>query len=252
MAPVSERVVPGSGTTFAVDGETLVGVDLSGRELVKFTGIGATFVNCRFDNMTITDMGFGHGRARSYYRNCTFDGSVLVAGGADNARLESCSFRNVKMSGWECREFDLVDCVFSGILRRCLFDGRVSNVFGKLVEGREGNEIVGNDFSQASLHGVYFSGGIDLTKQRLPGGPKYLYLPDAVAAIREARSFIVTLPEDEIQTGQIFLKMFERLAETGQRQQFFRTSDSVRGSGRTGEKVVEFWRTSSLAAEPEQ
>ena len=252
MAPVSEDVAPGSGTWLAVEGETLVGADFSGRELVSFTGIGATFVNCRFEKLNVMNMGFGHGRVRSYYRNCTFDGSVLVAGGADHVRLESCSFRNVKISGWESREFDLIDCVFSGILRRCLFDGRVSNVFGKLVEGREGNEIVGNDFSQASLHGVWFSGGIDLTKQRLPGGPKYLYLPDAVAAIKEARSFIATLPEDEIETGRIFLKMFERLAETGQRQQFFRTSDCLRGSGHAGEKVVEFWRTSSLAAEPDQ
>ena len=89
-----------------------------------------------------------------------------------------------------CFETELVDCLFTGRLRRSFFNGTVPE---ELVDalGRTSNEFRGNDFSGMDLIDVDFRTGIDLSLQRLPTGAQYLYLPDAEPALQRAREQVL-------------------------------------------------------------
>lgn len=81
-------------------------------------------------------------------------------------------------------------CTFSGRLRKAVFNGTVPHDTRAML-GREHNEFGGNDFAAMDLLDVAFRTGIDLSKQRLPSGPEYLYLPAAADAIQRARAEVL-------------------------------------------------------------
>jgi hypothetical protein len=106
------------------------------------------------------------------------------------SRFVRCSFRNVNIRNWLCFAVELIDCTFSGKLQQAVFNGTPLAQKRALL-GRDRNEFHGNDFSAADLIDVGFRTGIDLTRQRLPSGPEYLYLPNAREAVGRARSGIM-------------------------------------------------------------
>jgi hypothetical protein len=143
------------------------------------------------------------------------------------SRFVRCSFRNVDLRNWICFEVELVDCVFSGRLRRAVFNGTVRKEKQVLL-GREHNEFHGNDFSAIDLIDVGFRTGIDLTQQRLPTEPEYLYLPDAAAAVERARSELIDWEEPEPGLRRVALQWIDDLEQDvrdGQQQLFLRADD---------------------------
>jgi hypothetical protein len=119
-----------------------------------------------------------------------FDRSRIRFNPGGLARFERCSFRDVDLRDWTCFETELVDCVFTGRMRRSFFNGTVRE---ELVEalGRTSNEFRGNDFSGMDLIDVGFRTGIDLSLQRLPTGEQYVYLADAERALQRARERVI-------------------------------------------------------------
>lgn len=89
------------------------------------------------------------------------------------------------------------------------------------------NEFHGNDFTDAELIGVDFRSGIDLTRQRLPTGQDYLYLPAAEATVAQAVDRLAQHSADEAsERAQRFLSnVLGRSLAEGQRQLLLREKD---------------------------
>jgi hypothetical protein len=209
-----------------VDHVHLREADYSGRALMKFTSIGSIFERCRFDKSRIDDASFGSGREMSEYIECSFDGVRIYHGGGF-ARFVRCSFRNIDFCEWLCFGAEMIDCVFTGRLQGCIFNGTPMKEDQPFL-GRKYNEFHGNDFSGADLVDVAFRTGIDLSKQRLPTGPEYLYLPDAPAAVASAKLAAQSLANRELRTDvSKFLESFDFELEGGQRQLLLRKENSV-------------------------
>jgi hypothetical protein len=166
------------------------GQDYSARRIIQFTTIGSRLVKCRFDNVTIDAAQFGCGRQTSEFVDCTFNGARIVMGPGGLSRFIGCTFQNVELRQWICFAVEVIDCTFGGELRMAIFNGTISSELRDLA-GRDRNEFSGNDFSAMDLINVTFRTGIDLTRQRLPRGRSYLYLPDAAGALGHARSAVM-------------------------------------------------------------
>lgn len=207
-----------------VDHAQVCDSDYSGRKLRGFTSIGSNFERCRFDNARIQDASFGSGREMSEYIECSFDG-VRIWHGGGFARFVRCSFKKIDFRSWMCFGTELVDCVFTGRLKGCIFNGTLLEQDQPFL-GRERNEFHGNDFSGTDLDDVAFRTGIDLTQQRLPCGPEYLYVSDAPRAVAEARSAAQLLADQNLRTEVLkLLDSFNLGLEGGQRQFLLRKSN---------------------------
>jgi uncharacterized protein YjbI with pentapeptide repeats len=204
----------------------LRGEDFSGRKLMAFGTVGCRLENCRFNNIQIEAAAqFGAGKEMSKFIECSFDGAQIWGLGG-LARFERCSFRNAKLRDWTCGATEFIDCVFSGTLHTTIFYGTIDDMYRPHVN-RERNEFRGNDFSAMKLIDVAFRGGIDLSLQRLPKGPVYVYLSDAAAALANARAALEEEwhdPEVHRQAEPIF-KSLELEIQWGQRQLLIRPAD---------------------------
>lgn len=214
--PQDQRVV--------LDHVRLTGEDYSGRKLIQFCTIGCRLEGCRFVGARIDDAQFGSGREMSEYIDCQFDGMHFSHGGGA-ARFVRCSFRNVELRNWIFNRAELIDCTFTGRLRKAIFSGAVPQQFRADV-GRERNEFRGNDFSGMELIDVTFRSGIDLTQQKLPSGSQYIYLPDAGKIVDEALSYAATWPESKDQkTAMGILNTLADEVKAGQKQLWLRPDD---------------------------
>lgn len=222
---------------------TITGDDFSGRRLDSFQSDNSTFDSCRFDRLRLKYCAsFGSGRKQSVYRDCSFDGAKLCMGIGGHYRFERCSFRDVDLWEWFCFEVEIVDCVFTGKLRGVVFNGRVQDSAydplkdeefdPRVLLGRERNEFHGNDFSGAELIDVAFRTGIDLTKQRVPSGPDYLYIPDALTTLQRARAEAISWASSEVRRV-VLIWIESRLEDVkrGQKQMLYRVKDYHRFPG---------------------
>ena len=212
-----------------LDHVRLQGEDYSGREFFQFCTIGSRLERCRFDDTRIKSAQFGSGRETSEFIECSFDRASMDMGPGGFARFVDCSFRNVKIHNWICFKVELVRCTFSGRIERAIFNGTVPEADRPFAR-RDRNEFHDNDFSEADLVDVGFRSGIDLTRQRLPSGPDYLFLPDGAAAIERLRGGLKNWSgnDSSCQTAQAILKGLEMKFQKGQRQFFLRESDNYR------------------------
>ena len=207
--------------------ERLRGVDYSGRTVDGFCAVGSRLEGCRFNNFRVRSCPcFGAGREMSEFVDCSFDGAHLDMGSGGCARFVRCSFRNVVLRDWRCDRVEMIDCVFSGRIKTAIFNGTVP-VEERSFLHRERNEFHGNDFSGVDLIDVAFRRGIDLTQQRLPAGPQYLYLPDAAAALAYAQAEVAKWQGDAGVRKDAFslLRAYQFEASNGQRQLLLRVGD---------------------------
>ncbi len=145
------------------------GADWSGQTFENFIPVGCEFRSCSFENAIFKTACFGGGLEDSLYVNCSFDRSTIWAMAAGNARFEACSFRDVEVFQFFAHSIEIIDCVFSGIVKQAYFNGTVP-VEDAGALGRKTNEFRGNDFSGATFVDVAFRTGIDLSQQKLPEG----------------------------------------------------------------------------------
>jgi hypothetical protein len=216
----------------------LRGEDYSGRDLLQFATVGSRLEGCRFDKVCIESASFGSGRETSEYIECTFDGAHLDMAAGGNARFIRCSFRDILIRDWFCFAVELVDCTFSGQMRKCVFNGAVPRNKRSFL-GRDRNEFHGNDFSTLDMFDVMFRTGIDLTQQRLPSAPCYLYLPDAVEALERSRAVVVGWKNPQLRRpALVILNGLLQNVREGQRQLFLRM-DNYLGLSSIPDEAVE-------------
>jgi hypothetical protein len=230
-----------TGEHRCVSNEVLTGADFSGRAIGEFVSIGSRFQSCDFRDMRLKAAGFGDGPDTSEYVDCVFDGSRISA--ADGrARFVGCSFRGVDIRNWDHGATELIDCTFTGRLRKCVFYG----VFKPPSGGPpRDNEFRDNDFSGADLIEVEFRWGVDLSRQRLPTGPDYISIPDTLAALAHVRRAVQDWPQPRRQHADDLLEIFDRGVALGQRQLFLRASEWVTDDG-----DAEFFQLLREAADP--
>lgn len=207
-----------------VDHAEHVGVDYASQRITSLCSIHSRFVRCKFDGLQLDASSLGAGKEMSEYTDCTFDGSRLCPIGG-RARFVRCSFRDVVISDWICLESEFVDCVFSGRMKRCVFNGAVPVEMRKELR-RTRNEFHGNDFSGMKMVDVGFRTGVDLRLQRLPTGPEFTYLPDATIAIARVKADVQTWTHPEARhDGEVFVQCLELDVAEGQSQLFLRLAD---------------------------
>ena len=206
-------------------GGRVAGEDFSGRHLRQFSPEGVYFERCSFNDVVIDSASLGAGVRDSHYVDCTFDGARLRMFSPGYARLERCSFRNVRIVDFFCMGVELVDCTFSGTVKNGCIRGLVPDEHVASL-GRRRNEVTGNDFSGLRLINFDFWGGVDLTAQKLPSGPDYLYIADYPAAVRRAREAMLSEPDLEFRREAfIYIGIMEMSVASGQRQQLFPVKD---------------------------
>jgi hypothetical protein len=221
--PDDQRVV--------LDHARLHGENYSGRRLLQFASIGSYLHACNFDQIQIQSASFGSGRETSEFVECTFNGARMDMGPGGFSRFVRCSFHNVTIRNWICLSVEMIDCTFSGRLETAIFNGSVPEDKRTLI-GRASNKFHGNDFSAMDFRDVGFRTGIDLTKQILPSGEDYLYLPHAASAVAQVKSRIASWNDDEMRrAARAMVQELEYESSGGQQQLLLRASDSYGISG---------------------
>ena len=173
---------------------TLRGVDFRKARFDSFSLAGVLFVACDFRMIRFDKKLQGPFTAapRSTFRDCKFDGADLRRVRPGLARFERCTFDDTAIDGWRTEASEFVDCRFAGGLGTVVFYGRPSGTAGKLVEReRKRNDLSGNDFRDADLDHVTFTGGIDLRTLRLPRDDRYVWLDRFSQRVARARTDIV-------------------------------------------------------------
>lgn len=176
----------------AISRATLRGVDFRKARFDSFSLAGVLFISCdfrmiRFDKRL---QGLFTAAPRSTFRDCKFDGADLRRVRPGLARFERCTFDDAAIDGWRTEAAEFVDCRFAGALGTVVFYGRPSGNAGHLVD-RKRNDFSGNDFRDADLDHVTFTGGIDLRTQRLPRDERYVWLDRFPQRVARARTEIV-------------------------------------------------------------
>lgn len=231
--PDDQRVV--------LDHARLHGENYSGRKLLQFASIGSHLRGCNFDQMRIQSASFGEGRESSEFVECTFNGTRMDMGPGGFSRFVRCSFHDVTIRNWICLSVEMIDCTFSGRLDTAIFNGTVPEDERGII-GRASNEFHGNDFSAMNLIDVAFRTGIDLTKQVLPSGEDYLYLPQAAAAVARAKSQVVSWDDQEMRrAATTIIQGLEYELSGGQSQLLLRLSDFYRVSAIPRKAVDRFF-----------
>jgi hypothetical protein len=211
--------------------------DYSAHKFVQFCTIGCRLEKCRFTGTTITDAQLGSGLEMSDFIDCTFDGSRLIGLGG-RSRFVRCSFREIDGAHWIFNQAELIDCTFTGRLRKAIFSGTVPAQFRADVK-RDRNEFYGNDFSGMDLVDVTFRAGIDLVRQRLPSGPDFLYLKNPRQIIDKAMAQAGAWPESkDRRTAFAILSGLSDEVNAGQQQLLLRR-DSYLGIKTLSRKGVE-------------
>jgi hypothetical protein len=208
-----------------VDHARLHGEDYSSRKLLQFATIGSHLRACNFDNTQIQSAAFGSGRETSEFVECTFNGARMDLGPGGFSRFVRCSFHDVRIRNWTCFAVEMIDCTFSGRMETAIFNGSVPDDERAII-GRASNEFHGNDFSAMDLIDVTFRTGIDLTKQILPSGEDYLFLPQAASAVSRTKSHVANWGDEKMRRAATpIIQGLEYELLGGQQQLLLRSSE---------------------------
>ena len=193
-APADHELDAPLDRVVAINRATLRGVDFRKARFDSFSLAGCVFISCdfraiRFDKKL---QGLFTAAPHSTFRDCKFDGADLRRVRPGLARFERCTFDDTAIDGWRTEAAEFVDCRFAGTLGTVVFHGRPSGNAGRLAEAqRKRNEFSGNDFRDADLDHVTFTGGIELRKQRLPLDERYVWLDRFPQRLARAQTDIV-------------------------------------------------------------
>jgi uncharacterized protein YjbI with pentapeptide repeats len=217
--------IPAGLSRLRLDRAQLRGVSFRGRSLEAFSLVGpSTLEGCDFTNASFSEVHWSSGPT-TIWRGCVFEGTrfpreMQLA----PVRFERCHFggRLDKMFAF-AGEF--VDCTFTGRLEDCTFFGQVTGAWARSAKNnRSANEIIGNDFTEATLVGVGFRHGVPLHAQRFPAG--MVIVADVSAALQRLGDVIDSITEGTLRqrlTGM--LRGRQRDLDHGQLEWLFNPKD---------------------------
>ncbi|RRC96527.1 pentapeptide repeat-containing protein [Schaalia canis] len=198
------------------------GVDFSGQTFNNFGLTDVVLTNCDFSRVKADFFIPGSGPFPCEFIDCSFDRVNFRQVLSLSNRFVGCSFKGARLSRWKLEETDLVDCDFDGAtLRDVMLWGSMDDPGTPSYPARSWvNEIRGNDFSGAKLIDVDFRTGVDLTLQKLPVGPDYIYAEDVPAALTRGEEVLDSLSPEDKKRAAILLEILRNEYERGQKQLF--------------------------------
>ncbi|RRC96526.1 pentapeptide repeat-containing protein [Schaalia canis] len=199
------------------------GIDFSGLALDNFHVADVVLRNCDFSRAKVEVFSPGRPHFPCEFIDCSFDRvNFRQVFGLPN-RFVGCSFKGARLSRWKLEETDLVDCDFDGAtLRQVIVWGSMEERETPTRPARSWvNEIRGNDFSGARFIDSDFRCGVDLTLQKLPVGPDYIYAEDVPAALARGEEVLEGLDPADRKRAAFLLRMIQDELDNGQKQLFF-------------------------------
>lgn len=199
------------GERLRVEGAHLVGVDATG--LVGAPGrlvvYDSVLEDCDFSGVDLSNVNLSERERerRTIYRRCRFVGTRLVPDRLARARFEECVFTDVVVDGLHLHAVDLVDNVFTGVLRDLTMWGRPP---ARWYPDQTPNVVRGNDFTGADLPGLALRAGLDVSAQQWPERPDRLVLDRLPERVERA---LAALPSDAPQPVVRALEGFRREPE---------------------------------------
>lgn len=199
------------------------GADFSGQTFDNFGLTDVVLTGCDFSRVKADFFIPGGGPFPCEFIDCSFDRvNFRQVFGRPN-RFVGCSFKGARLSRWKLMETDLVDCDFDGAtLRQVIVWGSMEERETPTRPARSWvNEIRGNDFSGARFIDSDFRCGVDLTLQKLPVGPDYIYAEDVPAALARGEEVLEGLDPADRKRAAFLLRMIQDELDNGQKQLFF-------------------------------
>lgn len=213
---------------------------------IGFRLLRCTFVRCDFSGVRVPEFCFGAGPVQSLYRECVFDGARFGARAPGNARFERCSFRDVRIEYLMAYGLEFVDCVFSGRLSEVNFWGSVRDEEFRGSYGRAHNDFTGNDFVGADLVMCAFLGGIDLTTNNMPVGPRAMVVLDGREAFARVGARLEGLDDRTLaEAAARTLTVHRRELDGGQTGLWMRRDDCDAKYARQYELLFDFFAQES-------
>jgi len=190
------------------------GDDFSSYGVKRLVAAESRFLRCNFNGLKLDYACFGAGTRMSEYINCSFDQARIMAVTPGRARFVRCTFRNVHLSKWICREVEMVDCVFAGTLIDMVFDAGLAESSAKELH-RRSNEYRANNFEGTKFVSVSFRGGIDLSAQTLPAtrGHFVIGLKEIDLVLERLKSWDRA---DQVERAEAYLQVKRSTMEHGQ------------------------------------
>lgn len=230
VVPTFREVQPGDPDVLLFHDDVISGEDFGNRRWKHVSASASRLAGCSFEKSRIESAALGEGRKASLYVDCSFDNARIAFGPGGFARFERCTFRNTRLANWYCFAVELVDCTFSGELKKAIFNGSVPREDRRFVR-RSRNEFRGNDFRDMTLIDVAFRSGIDLSLQRLPTDG-YVFLADGRAQVAAAERALAAITDTSLRSEvAAILRAMRSELDEGQTQLLIRRAD-VSGTAR--------------------
>jgi uncharacterized protein YjbI with pentapeptide repeats len=179
-----------------------------------------------FKNALVKEVAFQRGNVPtiavfdSVFESCDFSDARLGAGslGYDGqSKFISCpiySNANVKCRSsamfaskpahskntpdrWLCLTAEFIHCTFVGDIEHVVFSGRPWGPMAPRVR-RQVNLFIDNDFTRANLTDCSFQRSIDLHRQSLPDGNRYVRVADAARRVNVALQVVANWPNGDL------------------------------------------------------
>jgi uncharacterized protein YjbI with pentapeptide repeats len=217
------KIPPSELRVVTIAHETLNGNSYTALTLDALTVVDSTLRKSVFRDVQSRSVCFGGGRTQSLFEDCTFVNCRFSFGSVGNVRLVRCRFESCEFENMFATDLEVIECSFSQtLIKKGVFHGRVPEP-SQLTPPRTANEFRSNDFSEANLIDVDFRGGIDLTCQRLPSGPEYLFVPDTCVARAIANQLGSSISDPaEMKRCQSLTNLLEFYCSSGQKTQLIR------------------------------
>lgn len=200
----------------------LVGEDFSGRRLDQFHTGASVFQSCDFRRVRFNGGYLGTGETPTRFLDCRFDGAHFSKISTGEVRFERCSFLDCQIDTMVNLAAEFIDCTFGGVLYNVKFDAKPWTADDSPHPLRTKNRIEGNDFRQAKLDEIEFCGGVDLTRQKLPDSPEYLYILDYTTKAEALRDLVETVPPRLQKLARRAVEWIEYAARRNNNQVFLR------------------------------
>jgi hypothetical protein len=214
------QIAPAELRLLTIDRDSRSGETFSNLKLDGLTVTESSLHGCSFEDLRARSSYFGAGVRQSTFENCVFRRCTLIFGAVGNARLMGCRFESCRLENMIGTALELIQCTFQDTtIKGGVFHGKTDDPALR----RTRNEFRDNDVSGAELDNVDFRGGIDLTRQKLPTGEKYLFVGDTCQALSVVRQLQPSLVDaQELKRCQTLAALLDFCCSTGQTTQLFR------------------------------
>lgn len=195
---------------------------------------GMKFSNTTFRSADLRKSALGglkEGRINRFEK-VDFSGADLRQTAYVSARFADCLFKNTRLNKVNFGGSVFIDCRFEGELREVCFNRTAFR-----ANGLEPNEMLGVDFSSASLRTVEFR-GLDLNHVHFPSDSDHIILneyPDSLDKLLQSLRKRTDMPSKKLAA---YMQVYRKWVGPNQRQGVLNKNDLLEIGGEDGLRLV--------------